>query len=411
MTACTPPAGHQRHRRAAWAAVVASAWALGSAGACGTANRTLASSSAGASSRPVEAVSHAPVDAGASASPIESDGSQDSGGEESSDAGPEEPREHWLDSYRSDEGCRDYRVDYALSIYADPHGPKRKFGYDGYGYREVEVSREIDGVPRHHCIRVYHPRGHENADKRRVHVGEHIDAAWYRLIERTMVRIPWWHLQQVDAIVIDNRPILHGVASFSRGAASEDARDGHTIWLHEHLFEGVNHWAPGNYGKYWGYHVQRDGVAVDGQPADHELFSPILLHEIGHLVSYNVVNGSASDPSCPPCAEMCGDTKSCDKLDAAGKEAPCATAYCTGFGHESGTENWAEMYRWYYQGAATRELLAKSFPLCAAVFDGDGTKEGINRRLPAPWTRGLGETDGYRRTLWASCGEKACKER
>jgi len=319
--------------------------------------------------------------------------------------------EHWSDLLHSDESCGDYRSDYTLSVYTDPHGPKRTFGYDGYGYRDVRITREIDGVERLHCVRVYHPLGERNSDHHRVYVAGRIDAAWYRLIERTLQRIPWWHLQQVRAIVIDDRPLLHGVAPFSREAPADDARDGHTIWLHERLFEGVNHWAPGNYGRYWGYHVQRDGVTVDGQPADHDLFSPVLLHEIGHLVNYNVVNGSASDPTCPPCARMCGDQGACDRLDQPAREAPCATAYCTGFGYQSGTENWAEMYRWYYQGSTTRRLLEKTFPECYRVFEGDGSGPGINQRLQAPWERGLGEVEGYRRTLWKSCGEKACKER
>ncbi len=335
----------------------------------------------------------------------------DAGQSLAGDAAAALPGEHWRDDLRSDESCRDYRTDYALSVYTDPHGPNRKYGYDGYGYREVEVSREIDGILRKHCVRVYHPRDGKNAQKRRVHVAEHIGPAWYRLIERTLSRIPWRHLQQVQAVVIDDRPLLHGVAPFNRQEPSKDARDGHTIWLHERLFEGMNHWASGNYGKYWAYQVQLDGVKVEGQAADHELFSPVLLHEIGHLVNYNVLNGSASDPTCPPCAQMCGDRKDCGKLDAAAREAPCATAYCTGFGHESGTENWAEMYRWYYQGSATRDLLARSFPACSAVFEGNGSSPGINDGLAAPWDRGLGQSEGYHRTLWSSCQEKPCKDR
>lgn len=312
--------------------------------------------------------------------------------------------ELWTDKHRSSTGCLDYRTHKLLGQYSDPHGPKRKFGYDGYVYREIEISRVIDGAMRSHCVRVYHPAGYKTAEGKMVYVRDRIGPAWYRLIERTLARIPWLHLQQVEAIVIDNRPILHGVAPFSRGNAAEDARDGHTIWLNERLFTRPNHWAHGNYGHYWAYHVQSDQVTVAGQAPDHELFSPVLLHEIGHLVNYNLANGSASEPSCPPCARMCGDFKSCKDLDDKGKEAFCATAYCTGFGFSSGTENFAEMYRWYYQSSATRALLQRHFADCYRYFE-----DVINVGSPAPWQAGLKDGAEYRRTRWDSCRGGACK--
>jgi hypothetical protein len=321
------------------------------------------------------------------------------------DAGP---GEHWSQALRTAASCDDYRSGTAVATYHDLEGPKRKFGYDGYVFRQIGVTRTIDGAPRTHCVRVHWPAGDRNADGKRVSVGARIDDAWLRLIERTLARIPWRHVQEVSAFVIDDRPILHGVAPFDRGRPSEDARDGHTIWLHEQLFTQPNHWAHGNYGYYWSYHTQRDGVVVDGQPADHDHFSPVLLHEIGHVVNYNVVNGSASDPSCPPCAAMCGDLGTCGKLGAREREAPCVTAYCRGFEHASGTENWAEMYRWYYQGAETRGRLASRFAACFEVFEGRGGG-GINAGAPAPWEAGLGQVVGYRRTRWDSCGGRACK--
>ena len=85
------------------------------------------------------------------------------------------------------------------------------------------------------------------------------------------------------------------LAAFDRQDPA-DARDGHTLWLHEHLFVAPNHWARGNYGSYWGYHVDRDGSVIDGAGPDHDLFSPILLHEIGHLVMYWVPNAHLVGP-------------------------------------------------------------------------------------------------------------------
>jgi len=265
----------------------------------------------------------------------------------------------------------------------------------------------VSNVDRVHCVRVYHPKDRSSTGVL-VRTGDWIGPAWYRLIENTLARLPWLHLQTVRAIVIDDRPILHGLASFDRGNPTKDARDGHTIWLHKRLFLEKNGWAPGNYGKYWAYRVHRDGVVAHGQDADHDLFSPVLIHEVGHLVVYSVINGSASDPTCPVCAWMCGDHKNCDALAQTDREAYCATSYCTGFGFASGTENFAEMYRWFYQGRETRSLLQQHFGPCHDVL------EAANVGWIAPWIADEGNAelvspDSYRKTLWESCGGKACR--
>lgn len=325
---------------------------------------------------------------------------------------PPGPGEHWTEAHRSAAVCDDeYRTSPKPKTYRDPHGSKRKFGYDGYVWVNLAVEREIDGQRRLHCVQVLWPPSEKNNDGKRSLAAKGIKPSWFRLIERTMQRLPWRHLQAVERFVIDDRPLLHGVAPFDRGAPGEDARDGHTVWLNSHLFRDPNHWIHGNYGHYWGYHWQREGVVLGRQGADHDLFSPVLLHEIGHIVNYNVVNGSAGDPTCPKCSEMCGDVGNCKELTQEQREAQCATAYCTGFGHESGTENWAEMYRWFYQGKATRELLEASFPGCYELLAGVGSRSGHNDGLEAPWERGLGQTEGYRKTRWDSCKGQACRGR
>ncbi|MBI5536798.1 MAG: hypothetical protein HY898_29020 [Deltaproteobacteria bacterium] len=326
------------------------------------------------------------------------------------DAAPDlGPGEHWTAELKSVDTCDDYRSGAAPRDYHDPHTTKRKFSYDGYALAQIEISREIDGLKRKYCVDVLWPKGEKNNDGKKTAVAKRIKPSWFRLIERTLVRIPWKHMQAIDRFVIDNRPMLHGVAPFHRGAPDEDARDGRTIWLNEHLFTGVNHWVHGTYGSYWAYHLPIDAVAVDKLPPDHDLFSPVLLHEIGHIVNYVVVNGSPSDATCPKCSEMCFDLKNCKTLTPAQREALCATAYCTGFGFESGTENWAEMYRWYYQGRYARAALAARFPACFAALEGDGKGQGYNAGRTAPWDEGLGEVIGYHKTRWDSCKGAACK--
>lgn len=310
--------------------------------------------------------------------------------------------ETWTDAHQGVTSCDDYRTSRWAEVYADPNGPGRVYGYDGYLFRRVAIRRTIEGVERVHCLRVYHPKERSAAGKP-VRISEWIGAPWYRLIENSLARLPWLHLQVLHAVVIDDRPILHGVASFSREDPSKDARDGHTIWLNKRLFLEANGWGPGNYGKYWAYRVNRDGVRAHGQAPDHDLFSPVLVHEVGHLVNYTVVNGSAADPSCPPCAWMCGDHKNCEDLQPAEREAYCVTSYCTGFGYASGTENFAEMYRWYYQGRETRALLEQHFEACFRVID------ALNGLWAAPWDEGMGEVGSYRKTQWESCGGRACR--
>ncbi len=331
------------------------------------------------------------------------DGSVPEGSADVVDVADETPvGEVWTDAHQGVPSCDDYRTSRWAEVYTDPNGPGRIYGYDGYLFRRVAIRRTIEGVERVHCLRVYHPKERSAAGKP-VRISEWIGAPWYRLIENTLARLPWHHLQVVQALVIDDRPILHGVASFSRGDPSKDARDGHTIWLNKRLFLEANGWGPGNYGKYWAYRVSRDGVRAHGQAPDHDLFSPVLVHEVGHLVNYTVVNGSAADPTCPPCAWMCGDHKNCADLEPVMREAYCVTSYCTGFGYASGTENFAEMYRWYYQGSETRELLQRHFGACFGVID------GVNGRWAAPWDVGLGEVGSYRKTQWESCGGRACR--
>jgi hypothetical protein len=317
--------------------------------------------------------------------------------------------ERWSDLHQSAASCDDYRTVRGVLAYHDSQGPQRKFGYDGYVFRQIRHARVIDRIERLHCLRVYHPPGPLTAAGKPTRVSQHIDDAWYRLIDNTLARLPWLHVQQLNAVVIDDRPILHGIAPFSRQAPTQDARDGHTIWLNPRLFTQSNHWGPGNYGSYWAYHVQHDGRHVDDQPHDHDLFSPVLIHEVGHLVNYHIINGSASDPNCPRCAHMCGDLDACKRLKPVQREALCASPYCTGFGYSSGTENWAEMYRWFYQGSDTRSLLELYFPACFDMLDDDEDGDGINAGRPPPWQDGLGDAEPYRKSLWESCGSRACK--
>lgn len=377
-------------------AAMASCFAAGAPQPTPSPPRAVARSSASAvvdAGRPQDATGEAPVDAPPDAveaeAPIEG--------------------EHWTEDHRTVETCEDFRQARWAEAYKDPFGPDRKYGYDGYVFRRVAVHREIAGEPRLHCVRVYHPPGDKSAAGKVVRISHRIDGAWYRLIENTLARLPWLHLQTVHAFVIDDRPILHGIASFSREDPKADARDGHTIWLNQRLFTRPNHWGPGNYGKYWAYHVQYDGTRVDGQREDHDLYSPVLIHEIGHLVNYSVVNRSPGDPTCPRCAWMCGDHENCEDLEQDQKEAYCATSYCTGFGYSSGTENFAEMYRWFYQGSETRALLEKHFEPCFDFLDDERDGEGLNGGWDPPWVRGLGEVVGYRKSLWDSCNGRACR--
>jgi hypothetical protein len=212
----------------------------------------------------------------------------------------------------------------------------------------------------------------------------------------------------VKRVIIDNRPTQHGIAPFDR-ASADDARDGHTIWLHEHLFMEPNHWARGNYGAYFSYHVDRDGVRIDGAAADHDLFSPVLLHEIGHLVMYRVVNAGqqgAHAAAAPSCAHTCSDRDDCKNLTPAAREAECISPYCMPFRFRTGTENFAEQYRFFYQGSRTRGLLGKASAGCLAVLI------DLDRAETAgpPWKRGLPDTVSFRPSRWDSCAGRACRQ-
>jgi hypothetical protein len=286
----------------------------------------------------------------------------------------------------------------------EPGGRKRYYSVDGYEGRWLRLTRNLEGAERSHCVLVAWPSGRENTDAVPVHVAGVIHDGWFRALKNTLARVPWQHTQLVRRIVIDNRPTEHGVAPFDR-QRPDDARDGHTIWLHEHLFKDENHWARGNHGSYWSYHVSEDGHTFHEAGAEHELFSPVLLHELGHLVMYHVVNHplvGIQATSVPECAQTCGDAGSCSKLPPAERERGCISPYCQPFRFETGTENWAEQYRFFYQSSATRTLLGEATPRCLGVLRNiDGGS--------APWEAGLPDITRFRPSLWNSCGAKACK--
>ncbi|HEU5072909.1 MAG TPA: hypothetical protein VFU02_02025 [Polyangiaceae bacterium] len=284
-------------------------------------------------------------------------------------------------------------------------GAKREFSVDGYAARAVAIERTEGGEAKLHCLTVAWPSADTNNEGRPVRVARTIDDAWLRAIENTLLRLPWSHVVLVERIIIDNRPTEHGIAAFDRDDAT-DARDGRTLWLHEHLFLAPNHWARGNYGSYWGYHVDRDGSVIDDAGPDHDLFSPILLHEIGHLVMYWIANAHLAGPEAASnveCAATCKDRGDCRELDEAAREAGCVSPYCAPFRFESSTENWAEQYRLFFQSSASQRALERARGGCLSWLTRDA------KSLPAPWERGLPDISSYRRSLWDSCGGRACK--
>lgn len=289
-------------------------------------------------------------------------------------------------------------VDFTLT---EPGGPKRLFSVDGYRARALRFGA---GTAAEHCVVVAWPAGSVTNDGKPSGVAARIDPAWFTLIRNTLVRVPASHARLVRRIVVDNRPTQHGIAPFDR-QSPDDARDGHSIWLHEHLFVAPNHWARGNFGSYFAYHVNRNGAVVDGSPPQHDLFSPVLLHEIGHLVMYGRVNAGmqgVAAASAPACAATCGDRGDCDALGATEREAGCVSPYCMPFRFRTGTENFAEQYRFFYQGSRTRGLLATGAAGCLAVLEADNAGG-------APWQRGLPDMTTFRRSVWDSCGGRACK--
>ena len=292
-------------------------------------------------------------------------------------------------------GCADYRA-HPVPRVAEERPRRRVFSWDGYLTRSIEVRFG----ERSHCVEVLWPASARSGDGKALEVSRRIDDGWLRGIENTLARLPHRHAALVARVVLDDRPTEHGIAPFDR-RRTDDARDGHTLWLHERLFTEKNHWAHGNHGDYWSYHTSDDGAAFDDQPATHALFSPILLHELGHLVAYGIVNGVSSNETVPKCARVCGDLGGCKELTQREREEGCISPYCMPFKFETGTENWAEMYRFYFQSRETRALVAGT--AC------ERTLERIRGDEPLPEARGLPETGPFERSRWKSCGGAACK--
>jgi hypothetical protein len=280
---------------------------------------------------------------------------------------------------------------------------EQEYSLRGYTTRTLRLERAGDGANTH-CVLVAWPAGSQNTAGQRVNVAPRIHDSWFRLIENTLSRIPLHHAKLVRRLVIDDRPTEHGIAPFDRQSPG-DARDGHTIWLHEHLFTDPNHWARGNHGSYWSYHVNEDGRTAHDAPDGHELFSPVLLHEIGHLVMYHLVNGAARGidaTAAPSCAHTCGETRSCATLGPLERERNCISPYCMPFRFPASTENWAEQYRFYFQSARTRELLSQADAKCLSLLHEHD--HGV-----APWLSGKPDIADFRPSRWASCGDKPCK--
>ncbi len=310
---------------------------------------------------------------------------------------------------RAESSTTEVDADDSCAAFDDVHvvteagGPKRHYSLHGYAARVLRLERP-GSVPSAHCILVAWPPGNENSEGQRVSVASRLRDSWLRLVENSLSRIPWHHVRLVRRLVIDNRPTEHGIAPFDRQAA-DDARDGRTIWLHEHLFSEPNHWARGNHGTYWSYHVSKDGVTAHEAPANHELFSPVLLHEIGHLVMYHLVNASSRGveaTAAPSCAHTCGETETCSALPPKERERNCISPYCMPFRFPASTENWAEQYRFYFQSSLTRELLSKADAKCLELL------QEHDRESP-PWLAGKPDIADFRPSRWQSCGNKPCK--
>ena len=282
---------------------------------------------------------------------------------------------------------------------------RRFFSIDGYLERKLAVELRGDTGTEMHCVRIAWPPGSRNRDGAKSSVAERIDEAWFRVIANTLARVPQSHARVLERVVIDNRPKEHGIAAHDR-ARGDDARDGRTLWLHEHVFLEPNHWARGNYGDYFSYHVDQDKQIIDGSSADHALFSPVILHELGHLVMYRLVNGRHAGPaatSAPSCADTVSSAAGSSPRSPAELEAGCVSPYCRSFQFNARTENWAEQYRFYYQGSATREALLRSGGTCTPLL-----RQLEPAASPAPWQRGLPDS-GFRKSRWQSCNGRACK--
>ena len=296
----------------------------------------------------------------------------------------------------ADPPCAPWRDHAAPIRLEEPGGARKAFSWHGY------LARQI-AFPPSRCVTVAWPAGETTTDGRTTTVAKRVGDAWLRAIENTLARLPPKQAAVVLRIVIDDRPTEHGIAAFDRGAP-DDGRDGHTIWLHQRLFVEPNHWARGTHGAYWSYHANVDGIAISDQPAEHTLFSPVLLHEIGHLVSYAVATEHRAREEVVPCAAVCGDRPGgCRGLSDREREEGCVSAYCTPFKFETGTENWAEQFRFYFQSAHTRALLAVAKSPCASEL------AKLAEGAPAPWENGLPDVATFHKSRWKSCGERACK--
>lgn len=280
---------------------------------------------------------------------------------------------------------------------------KMSYSVNGYFGRTLHLRR--DGEQDEHCLVVAWPPGKENSAGKPSQVAARLDAAWFRAIENTLARIPWTHVQALHRIVIDNQPLLHGLAAFDRQDPT-DGRDGHTIWLNEHLFVDGDHWVRANVGSYFSYHSNEAGKRIHGQPADHELFSPVLLHEIGHIVMYNLINPKGEEAATPECASSCGDLDAgCTGLTKTQKEAGCISPYCRPHRFPGSTENWAELYRFFYQSSHTRTLLSKAGAHCLELL----AQHDEWPNAVGTWPFGLPDDDVFRPSRWDSCGGRACK--
>jgi len=306
----------------------------------------------------------------------------------------------------ADEAVRVVCAGEAERVLIEPGGPKKHFSVHGYVARPLRLERVVGGERRAHCLVVAWPPGTKSSNGNPSRVAATIDAGWLRAIANTLARVPWHHVRVLERIVIDNHPKEHGIAPFDRGRP-DDGRDGRSMWLHEHLFLDVNHWAYGNHGSYWSYHVNEDETRFDDQPADHPYFSPVFLHELGHLVMYNVINGAPGAVALPPCARTCTESNTCDRLSPPEREKGCVSPYCMPFRVKTSTENWAEQYRYYYQRSTTRALLARTGAGCLPVLSAqDGQAE-----LPhaPPWELALPDISTFRPSRWTSCGGRPCK--
>ena len=153
--------------------------------------------------------------------------------------------------------------------------------------------------------------------------------------------------------------------------------------------------------------MDQDGRTIDGAGPEHALYSPVLLHELGHLVMYGLVNARFSGPaaaSTPACADSISKTAGRIPSTPAELEAGCISPYCRSFQFDARTENWAEQYRFYYQGSRARDALLRSGAACASLIQ--QIEPGSSS---APWQRGLPDAGAVKKSRWLSCSGRACK--